>query len=60
MKAWISASDTLVQNRVIKEQARIDSICMVKSEEYYKDAYDSIYNKRWAEMKLLLDSIKTK
>lgn len=58
VKAWISASDTLVQNRIIKEQAKIDSICMSKTENYYKVAYDSIYTKRWAEMKILLDSIK--
>lgn len=59
VKAWIGISDTLVQNRIIKEQARIDSLCMNKTNEYFKMAYDSIYAKRWEEMKILLDSIHT-
>ncbi len=58
VKAWISASDTLVQNRIIKEQAKIDSICLSNTAAYYKIAYDSIYAKRWSEMKYLLDSIR--
>ena len=59
VKAWIGISDTLVQNRIIKEQAKIDSLCMNKTDSYFKLAYDSIYAKRWAEMKILLDSINT-
>ena len=59
VKAWIGISDTLVQNRIIKEQAKIDSLCMNKTDAYFKLAYDSIYAKRWAEMKILLDSINT-
>lgn len=59
IKNWIAASDTLVQNRIIHEQAKIDSLCLARTDSYYHIAYDSIYARRWSEMKLLLDSITT-
>ena len=57
IKAWINSSDTMVQKLITKEQPLLDSLCKLKSETYYQEAYDSIYKKRTEEMRLLLDSI---
>lgn len=58
IKTWISMSDTMVQRRVNDLQPIMDSLCVLKTDSLYKLAYDSIYQKRWAEMKYLLDSIQ--
>jgi hypothetical protein len=57
IKSWFNSSDTLVQQMMMKEQPILDSICKAKSEAYYRAAYDSIYQRRLVEIKLLLDSI---
>jgi hypothetical protein len=58
VKAWINRSDTMVQKLILKEQPVLDSLCKIKSAEYYQAAYDSIYKKRVLEMQALLDSTK--
>lgn len=56
VKAWINRSDTMVQRLILKEQPVMDSLCITRSAEYYRTAYDSIYKKRVQEMQALLDS----
>ncbi|MEO5582400.1 MAG: hypothetical protein ABIR66_06890 [Saprospiraceae bacterium] len=57
IKSWLNSSDTLVQQMMMKEQPTLDSICKANNETFYRIAYDSIYQRRSEEIKLLLDSI---
>ncbi len=58
IKEWLAMSDTLLQNRINRTYSKLDSACLIRSDSFYKVAYDSIYLQRSKEIQYLLDSIK--
>lgn len=58
IKEWVSMSDTMYQRLVNEEQPKLDSLCIQRSDSLYRIAYDSIFEKRMIEIRLLLDSNK--
>lgn len=56
IKNWVSMSDTMYQRLVNEAQPMMDSICVKRTDSLYRIAYDSIYQKRLAEIQLLLDT----
>lgn len=56
VKTWVSMSDTMFQRIVNEEQPMLDSLCTRRTDSLYRLAYDSIYQKRLAEIRHLLDT----
>lgn len=56
IKTWVSMSDTMFQRLVNEEQPLLDSLCVKRTDSLYRLAYDSIYQQRLAEIRLLLDT----
>ncbi len=56
VKLWVEMSDTMVQRMINEQQPVMDSLCLKKTDSLFRIAYDSIYLKRLAEIRKLIDS----
>ena len=56
VKLWVEMSDTMVQRLINEQQPVMDSLCLKKTDSLFRIAYDSIYLKRLAEIRKLIDS----